>query len=216
MNFMKNIVKRMSILLILIIIACSSSETEPIVPKAPRGEIECNSFFGDPAKSLYVLPFKAGEQFTINQSYCPPNPGWGHANWFAYDFKMSIGNTIIASRAGQVIAAQDHNPDVSDCSGGKENWVFIVHNDGTVMQYVHLQQNGLQVEKGESVTQGQIIGLSGNSGCSSGPHTHVALFKDGTNYDRQSTIPFNYKNAEGPLDKNNGLMFNQTYKALPF
>lgn len=178
------------------------------------GEIICDSSFGDPEQSEYILPFKTGESYLVNQSYCPSNPAWGHHNWFAYDFEMDIGQEIIASRGGEVIAIQSHNPDVADCSGGKENWVFVLHDDGTVMQYVHLQQDGIKVSKGQMVSQGELLGISGNSGCSSGPHTHIALFRNRTNYDRQSTIPFNYKNANGPLDGNNGLVHNEIYTAL--
>lgn len=180
------------------------------------GEIICNQNFGDPDMSEYILPFQEGESYEVNQSYCPTNTTWGHHDWFAYDFDMPFNTNIIASRSGEVIASQDHNPDVSDCSGGKENWVFILHDDGTVMQYVHLKQNSIVVNKGDLVEQGQYLGLSGNSGCSSGPHTHVALFKDRTNYDRQSTIPLNYKNAEGSLDTNNGLIYKERYKALTY
>jgi hypothetical protein len=180
------------------------------------GEIICNSEFGIPEESEYVLPFGVGESFLVNQSYCPSNPSWGHHNWFAYDFEMEIGEAVLASRGGEVIAVRAFNPDVSDCSGGKENFVFILHSDGTVMQYVHLKQGSILVEAGQTVVKGDKLGLSGNSGCSAGPHTHVALFRDRTNYDRQSTIPFNYVNAEGPLDVNHGLVYNKVYKALPY
>lgn len=184
------------------------------------GEIICNTPFGEPSDSEYILPYEVGEENLFNQSYCSSNPAWGHHNWFAYDIKMDIGETIIASRTGEVIASQDHNPDLqagtADCSGGKENWIFILHSDGTVMSYVHLMQDGITVNKGDIVEQGQVLGKSGNSGCSSGPHTHIALFRDRTNYDRQSTLPFNYKNAEGALDSNNGLVLNNSYTAMPF
>lgn len=126
---------------------------------------------------------------------------------------MNIGETVLASRGGQVIAVQESNPDVPSCAGGRENYVFIRHNDGTVMSYVHLRQNGVDVTQGQVVNAGDVLGQSGNSGCSSGPHLHVALFRDGTNYDRQSTLPFNYSNAEGELDANNGLKHQGSYLA---
>lgn len=179
------------------------------------GEIICDQPFGNPIESEYILPYNIDEEYEIIQSYCPSNPNWGHNNWFAYDFEMGIGEAeIIASRSGIILAIKQNNPDVSDCSGGKENYVFITHSDGTVMSYVHLKQNSIVVNVGENVEQGQTIGLSGNSGCSSGPHTHIALFKDNTNFDRQSTIPFNYSNAQGTLDNNNGLVQGENYKAL--
>jgi len=195
-------------------ISNSGSATQSYNLSVLLGEIICNQNFGDPQESPYILPWNAGEEYKLIQSYCPSNPAWGHHNWFAYDFEMPIGTTILASRAGEVIAVRELNPDVSDCSGGKENFVFILHADGTVMSYVHLKQNSVAVNTGESVEQGQILGLSGNSGCSSGPHTHIALFKDRTNFDRQSTIPFNYSNTNGSLDSNNGLLQDKLFSAL--
>ena len=65
------------------------------------------------------------------------------------------------------------------------------------------------------MVQGQPIGLSGDSGCSSGPHLHVALFKDRTNYGATNTLPLNYRNANGPLDSRNGLVQGQRYEAKP-
>ena len=107
----------------------------------------------------------------------------------------------------------DHN---GGCGIGTENWVFIQHADGTVMQYVHLTQNGVLVSVGESVAQGQTIAISGNTGCSSGPHLHTWLFRDTTDFSRKASLPVNYRNADGPLDHNNALVIGGVYTALPF
>jgi len=63
-----------------------------------------------------------------------------------------------------------------------------------------MTSGGALVDVGDSVQQGDPIGLSGDSGCSSGTHLHIALFRDRTNFDRQSTLPVNFANAAGPLD----------------
>ena len=179
-----------------------------------RGEVVCTEVFPDASSSPYVLPWPAGKSYRLIQGYCPPNAAWGHHNWFAYDFDTAINDTLIASRAGTVIAMQEFNENGTRvCGQQKENWVFVLHEDGTVMQYVHLTKNGSFVSVGESVEQGQAIGLSGDSGCSSGPHVHVALFQDRTHYGRQSTRPLAFSNANGSLDVRGGLVQGQTYRA---
>jgi murein DD-endopeptidase MepM/ murein hydrolase activator NlpD len=119
---------------------------------------------------------------------------------------MAMRDTVVASRAGTVLAVQSHNPDgTRECGMNKENFVFVQHGDGTVMRYIHLTQNGVLVQEGQQLAQGQPLGLSGDSGCSSGPHVHIDLHHDATFFGRQSTLPVNDRNADGPLDRNNGL-----------
>jgi murein DD-endopeptidase MepM/ murein hydrolase activator NlpD len=66
---------------------------------------------------------------------------------------------------------------------------------------------------GDDVAVGQPIGLSGDSGCSSGPHVHVALFRNRSNFDAGNTLPLNYNNATGPLDSRRGLVQDGSYTA---
>ena len=64
---------------------------------------------------------------------------------------------------------------------------------------------------GERVRAGQVIGISGDSGCSSGPHLHVALFKDRSNFNKENTLPLNFRDADGPLDARRGLVQGARY-----
>ena len=193
-------------------VACSSAAVD-----LPEETESCDRPFGDPASSDYVLPFPQGRTYNLFQGNCPSNPTWGHFGWFAYDFDLVTGDTIIASRAGRVRFVREDQPDIGgDCSGGKENMVFIEHTDGTVMAYVHLTTQGSLVAVGDNVTQGQPIGLSGNSGCSSGPHLHVTLYRAGNSFDHDDSLPLNYRNALGPVDANGGLVQGAGYTAGPF
>lgn len=201
-----------ALLLVLLFLSCSKN-SEEINPGT--GEINCNQDFGVPSSSKYVLPFKSGESFRCNQSYCPSNPNWGHYNWFAYDFEMPIGTELVAMRSGEVLAVQsDKEDNVLNCGANSANFIFVAHADNTVAAYVHLTKNGVIVNKGDQVTQGQVIGKSGNSGCSSGPHVHVNIFSQRGPYERQYSAPFNFSNAEGLLDANKGLLHDQFYTAL--
>ncbi len=190
----------------------SASAARSFTVVVEKSEIDCGRLFGDPDASAYVLPFPPGRSYEINQGYCPSNPTWGHHRWFAYDFRMPVGDTVVASRAGQVLFVEERWPDGSRICG-QENYVYVGHADGTVMQYVHLTTGGALVAPGARVEAGQPLGLSGDSGCSSGPHLHVALFRDGTDFGRKATLPLNYRNADGPLDARGGLVQGARYRA---
>ncbi|MEP5613357.1 MAG: peptidoglycan DD-metalloendopeptidase family protein [Cyclobacteriaceae bacterium] len=181
------------------------------------GEILCDEDFGDPAASNYVLPFEVGEEFLLSQSYCPSNSSWGHHGWYAYDFDMPIGTRLIAMRGGEVIAVLETGTDGSRrCGPNDSNYLFVLHDDGSVAIYAHQTKNGVEVAVGDKLKQGDFIGLSGDSGCSIGPHVHVGLYKQRAPYDRQYSLPFNFRNADGKLNPNNGLIGKERYKALPF
>ncbi len=179
------------------------------------GEIFCDQDFGDSLQSPYILPWRPGLEFELQQGNC--SAVGGHVNWFAYDFDLATGDTIIASRAGTVVAVREQSADGTRiCGQQQENLVFVEHADHTIMAYMHLTTNGALVEVGDDVAQGEAIGLSGDSGCSAGPHLHVALFAaQRTGFDRQFSLPVNYSNASGVLDGQRQLVPGQRYRALP-
>lgn len=194
----------------LAMLACATGPDGQPDAKALR----CTQEFGDPAQSKYLLPFPAGRSYTMFQGNCPSNPAWGHNGWLACDFDLGIGDTVVASRAGTVSCMEQRWPD-SDRVCGHENGVWITHDDGTVMAYVHFTPNGARVRVGDRVTAGQLIGISGDSGCSSGPHLHVNLLRNGARWEKENTLPLNYRNADGPLTEKHGLVQDAKYTARP-
>jgi murein DD-endopeptidase MepM/ murein hydrolase activator NlpD len=126
-------------------------------------------------KYQYDLPFRKGKSFLMYQGY---NGTFSHQNENSLDFTMPEGTEILAAREGLVIdVVQSNNkncPTVSCAPFG--NYVSILHSDGTIAQYFHLQQNGAKVNIGDNVTKGQLIALSGNTGWSNGPHLHFVTF----------------------------------------
>jgi murein DD-endopeptidase MepM/ murein hydrolase activator NlpD len=201
------------LLMTAVLMACGAVGASPTVP-APAVQAttaaRCTQLFGDPAASPYRLPFAAGRSYEMFQGNCPPDPRWGHNGWLAYDFDLAIGDQVLASREGTVIWVEQRWPD-SDRVCGHENSVYVVHEDGTMFAYVHLTQNGARVRAGDRVTAGQLIGLSGDSGCSSGPHLHISLYRDRTSAEKENTIPLNFYDADGPLDARRALIQGARY-----
>jgi murein DD-endopeptidase MepM/ murein hydrolase activator NlpD len=171
--------------------------------------------FGDPDASKYILPFPPDRKYVCSQTYC--NPNGGHSNQLAYDFALQIGDTVIAARAGFVKEIRQNQPDNSDdMHSDAYNFIMIQHDDGTVAFYAHLKQNSVNVKVGDRVNQGNFIALSGNSGYTANfPHLHFGVYES---YPPVETydVPVNFKNAEGPLDENKGLIADEWYKAKKY
>ncbi len=114
---------------------------------------------------------------------------------YAYDLAIGLGAPVYAMRAGEVVGVQDKFPDTG---GGpdkisKFNYVFIEHDAGYRSAYIHLQQGfrgKVDIKAGDRVEAGQLIGYSGNSGWSSGPHLHIELQKPGSPFSFTETVPF--------------------------
>lgn len=166
-------------------------------------------------QSPYVLPYSVGAAYRMFQGNCPANPAWGHNNMFAYDFELPMGTPVRASRAGTVIWTNEQFAD-NDHIPGHENLVVIQHADGTVMRYAHLTINGVEVAQGAAVQPGELLGFSGNSGNSSGPHLHIDLLRNSVNFSKSNTLPLTFRNAGGAAAPTGELIQDETYTALPF
>ena len=66
-------------------------------------------------------------------------------------------------------------------------YVDISHGDGYRTRYAHL--SSIDVQVGETVGQGQVIGVSGDSGVSSGPHLHFEIWRKGRRVNPLSILP---------------------------
>jgi LysM repeat protein len=86
----------------------------------------------------------------------------------AIDIGIPVGTILHAAAAGQVIIAR-----TSGWNGGYGKYVVISHYNGTQTVYGHMSQ--VNVNEGDTVYQGQVIGLTGNTGNSTGPHLHFEV-----------------------------------------
>lgn len=144
---------------------------------------------------MYALPYEEGKSFKIGQGY---NGRSTHQGENALDFNLPAGETIMAARSGKVVRLkEDSNRGCPDQSCAKlGNYVTIMHEDGTFAEYYHLKQNGVLVELGTEVEQGQPIGLTGNTGWATGYHLHFIVYKSGL--PKRETIATQFKTEEGP------------------
>ncbi|MDP9954518.1 murein DD-endopeptidase MepM/ murein hydrolase activator NlpD [Epilithonimonas hungarica] len=123
----------------------------------------------------YWLPYSVGTSQSIYQGY---NGNFSHQNAYALDFSHKLGTGIFAARSGKVVTTKSDSDQAcftKDCAK-YNNKIIILHDDGTFAEYAHLKKNGVIVNKGDEVKQGQLIGYSGNTGWSKGPHLHFSVF----------------------------------------
>ena len=139
------------------------------------------SFYAIPdPRASYRLPFEDGHSFVISQAAGGPlTTHSGKDSEFAVDFTMPENTPIVAARDGVVIEIEAANR-----HGGKDrellamaNYVRILHADETVATYAHLAPGGVHVRRGDKVSAGAVIGLSGATGYASGPHLHFVVQK---------------------------------------
>ena len=89
------------------------------------------------------------------------------------------GKTFLAADGGTVVSAS------TGWNGGYGNMIRIRHSNGLETMYAHCQS--LRVVTGQKVSRGQVIGIIGSSGRSSGPHLHFEVWKNG-----RRVNPLNY------------------------
>ena len=128
----------------------------------------------------------------------PYGSRWGKFH-YGLDFRASIGSSVKAMASGVVEGTGDTDIACKGASFGK--WVFIRYNNGLSSTYGHL--SSISATVGQSVSAGDIVALSGNTGSSTGPHLHVAVYaSDGVKVD---TVP---------SKACNGKIFTQPISAL--
>jgi murein DD-endopeptidase MepM/ murein hydrolase activator NlpD len=118
-----------------------------------------------PSKGVLSWPL---EKIFVTSPYGQRSMGW-HSG---VDFRGSVGTPVLAMADGVVKGFGDTDLCCPGASFGK--WIFIEYNNGLSSTYGHLSL--ISVEKGQQVKRGQLVGYSGNTGSSTGPHLHVSLY----------------------------------------
>ena len=138
----------------------------------------------------YAFPFGGSEPRLCGQG---PHEKPSHMGVAAYDFEMPIGTPVVAAREGIVVGTVDAFDDAGSIEDARflerANAVTILHEDDTTATYAHLRR-GIVVAAGERVGVGQLLGYSGNSGYSGGPHLHFEV--EIPDFDRAETVAIRF------------------------
>jgi len=121
-------------------------------------------------KNFFIKPIEGS---FISRKYLSE---YGHTG---IDFPAKDGTPIFASASGFVI--------FSDYTFDDGNMIIIAHNDNYISIYKHCSL--LLKKQRESVYQGEVIALTGNTGkLSTGPHLHFEIWKNGNSIDPQKIL----------------------------
>lgn len=88
------------------------------------------------------------------------------------DFGATVGTPVKAMADGVVLGIGDTDATCVGTSFGK--WVFIKYNNGLASAYGHLSL--IKAYEGQKVKRGDLVGYSGNTGHTTGPHLHVSVY----------------------------------------
>lgn len=103
------------------------------------------------------------------------------------DFRAKEGTEVYAAGSGLILEAGE--------SGGNYGLMIDIHHDNSyVSRYAHLSK--LAVKAGEVVVAGQLIGYTGNTGLSTGPHLHYEVIQNKAKVDPMIYLPENVKVEE--------------------
>jgi murein DD-endopeptidase MepM/ murein hydrolase activator NlpD len=158
----------------------------------------------------YRLPYALSTAVRVSQAYPVVKTHSDPASQYAIDFAMPIGTDVFAAREGVVIeVASDFFEAGTDyeVDGPRANIVRVLHDDGTMGLYVHLNWNSIRVVPGQHVRRGEYLADSGNTGFSTGPHLHFVVQRNEGG--ALVAVPLEFASPQGPVS----LVTGETYTA---
>lgn len=148
----------------------------------------------------HKLPWQGGISHRVTQT---PAEHSGLGDW-AYDFSMNVGTPLWASHSGTVALVKE-NSSTGGCDPDFANLAnyVVINNDGdnTATLYLHLNTNGVVVNVGQHVNQGDLIGYSGQTGYSCGAHLHFQVQDRGSWWMQSHRVVFDDPIGEPTKDE---------------
>lgn len=140
-----------------------------------RPEVGAEQFWFTNGVSVARAPLKAPADASLMSSPFGkregPILGKRDAMHTGVDYAIGPGTAVPAAAAGIVKAAEPN--------GGYGKWVLIEHGPGLATAYAHLESFAPGIVAGARVAQGDVIGFTGDTGFSTGPHLHYEVIVDG-------------------------------------
>lgn len=127
------------------------------------------------AGHAYALPFDPATGVRVHQGAHGQASHHDAQNRHAWDFALPEGTPVLAARGGRVIAVHAASPGPGTRPGDGGNLVRVLHEDGSMAVYAHLQPGSIAVAPGQRVVTGQRLAASGNTGYSRAPHLHFVV-----------------------------------------
>jgi len=145
---------------------------------------------------VYAWPFPAGTPAVLSQGSGGPTHHDANSR-YAIDLAVPEGTPVLAARAGTVVFFESRYFESGMDRAkylNRSNQVRILQDDGSMASYGHLYPDSIDLVPGQRVEVGQRIGLSGNTGFSSGPHLHFVVL---VHRDMQMvSVPFRMKGVD--------------------
>jgi murein DD-endopeptidase MepM/ murein hydrolase activator NlpD len=144
------------------------------------------------------LPAPADRSNGFQRTFCGSAFGGYVDGHTGYDWPMPIGTPLVAAASGIVEFAGQEPPFLCGALGIVSGLVVQIRHTSDkgahVLVYAHL--NELGVARGDLVTEGQRIGFSGNTGCSTEPHLHFEVWRSQAGGQLIVTDPYGWWPAE--------------------
>ena len=144
--------------------------------------------FMRPVALAFRISAKFGEWGALWNKIMEPNGKWVPKKRGALgqhkgiDFATPIGTEVFAMCDGAILKAGWENALDPKQGFGKRVRQLIYKEDGKAYQLVYAHLDNIYVKVGQNVKQGDIIGLTGNTGKTSGPHLHVEMIDENSQY----------------------------------